>query len=418
MDILLGLSKEVWYLLAEMSPYLLFGFFVAGLLNLVLSKDKVAKHLSHNNVSSVIKASILGVPLPLCSCGVIPVAAHLEKQGANRGPILSFLISTPTTGVDSVLATYSLMGPLLAIMRPIAALVNGLFTGVLANWVENRKHENLQKTSSASESLAVETAPTNFSHRMKGVFRYAFIDLVDDVAKWLVIGIVAGGVISYLIPANLIEAYLGNPFLAYPLMLLIGIPMYVCATGSIPIAASLMLKGMSPGAGFIFLFAGPATNTATLSFVGGKMGKKSLAVYLTTILICGVIFGGIIDFIWNLSGQDMRLISGHTELLPDWLKIGSAILLILLMLRPYLTRSKTNVSGEGMVLTVPDMSCNHCKLTIHNALREVDGVEDVKIDIPQRQVEIIGQPAAETVLMAVEKAGYHISNRQGKENGR
>lgn len=409
MDILSGLIAEIWYLLAEMAPYLLFGFFVAGILSLILSKDNVAKHLAENDTSSVLKASLLGVPLPLCSCGVIPVAAHLEKQGANRGPILSFLTSTPTTGVDSILATYSLMGPLLAIARPIAALLNGLFTGTVANFFEKRTEAPRKpEFTSHPEAPAEKLSP---GQKMKAVLKYSFIDLIDDVAKWLVIGILIGGVISYLIPSNLIEQYLGNPLLAYPMMLLIGIPMYVCATGSIPIAAALILKGMSPGAGFIFLFAGPATNTATLSFVAGKMGKRSLAVYLSTILISGVIFGAIIDFIWNLSGQDLALISGHAELLPGWLKTVSAILLIVLMLRPYLVREKNTVSGDGLVLNVPDMNCNHCKMTIDNALKDIAGVEKVKIDIPERQVEIVGKPSTSAIVTAVEAAGYSVSNK-------
>lgn len=416
-EIISGLFTEIWILLEEMAPYLLLGFLVAGILNVLIPREKISKHLAHNKFSAVVKASIFGVPLPLCSCGVIPVAAHLEKQGANRGPILSFLISTPTTGVDSILATYALMGPLLAVMRPVAALFNGLFAGALANLAANHR-EGMQVQDNRSDNNAAngQTGKINFQETIKRIFKYSFEDLVKDVAKWLVIGIIIGGIISYFVPHHFIEAYLGNPLFAYPAMLLIGIPMYVCATGSIPIAASLMLKGLSPGAGFIFLFAGPATNTATLSFVGGKMGKKYLGLYLFTILLSGLLFGWIIDLIWNLSGQDLALISGHTEMLPLWLKRTSAIILLILMVRPFLPKfsgARESFSGKGLQLTVSNMTCEHCKNTIDSTLRNIEGVENVKIDLSMKLVEVSGNPQKEMVVSAIQQAGYRIAGDDG-----
>lgn len=412
-EIISGLFKEIWMLLEEMAPYLLLGFLVAGILNVLISREKISKHLAHNKFFAVVKASMFGIPLPLCSCGVIPVAAHLEKQGANRGPILSFLISTPTTGVDSILATYSLMGPLLAIMRPVAALFNGLFAGALANLVAKRwEGTRITSDDSINSPANDQSGKFKFQETIKRIFKYSFEDLVKDVAKWLALGIIIGGVISYFVPHQFIETYLGNPLFAYPAMLLIGIPMYVCATGSIPIAASLMLKGLSPGAGFIFLFAGPATNTATLSFVGGKMGKKYLGLYLLTILLSGLFFGWVIDLIWNLSGQDLALISGHTEMLPLWLKRSSAIVLLILMLRPFLprfSRTRKTLSGKGLQLRVSNMDCEHCKNTIDSTLRNIEGVENVKIDLSLKIVEISGNPLKEKVVSAIQQAGYRIA---------
>jgi uncharacterized membrane protein YraQ (UPF0718 family)/copper chaperone CopZ len=415
-DILPGLFTEIWILLEEMAPYLLFGFFVAGILNVLIPREKISKHLAHNKFSAVTKASVSGIPLPLCSCGVIPVAAHLEKQGASRGPILSFLISTPTTGVDSILATYSLMGPLLAIMRPLAALFNGLFTGMITNFVANRQETagNPTEKNHASQSVRREHS---LSAKIKEIFKYSFEDLVKDVGKWLIIGIIIGGAIGYFIPQELIEQFLGNPLLAYPIMMVIGIPMYVCATGSIPIAASLILKGMSPGAGFVFLFTGPATNTATFSFVGGKMGKKYLVIYLLGILFTSLLFGGMIDFIWNLSGQDINLISSHTEMLPLWLKRVSAIFLLILMLRsfmPVFAKSARAVSRKGLVFKVANMDCEHCKTTIDSALRNIQGVRDVKIDLSVKLVEVIGSPSAEHVKSTIQNAGYTVFESKEK----
>lgn len=413
-SLILGLLNEIWILFVEMAPYLLLGFLVAGLLNLFLTREQVAKHLSERRFSSIWKASILGIPLPLCSCGVIPVAAHLDKQGANRGATLSFLISTPTTGVDSILATYGLLGPLLTIARPVAALVNGLLTGSLAIFWDKEKEADSITQSQQSPSCAIpknsspETSK-NLIEKLKSAINYGFVELLEDVSKWLVIGIITGGMISFLIPTSFVENYLGNPLMSYSLMLLIGIPMYVCATGSIPIAAALILKGMSPGAGFVFLFAGPATNTATLSFVGGKLGKKHLILYLTTILLCSVAFGALIDYVWISAGQDLSLISGAMEMLPEWLKIASALLLLALMLRPFVMRFISKpVSDEGLHFEVPDMNCEHCKKTITGALQQVDGVHNVNVMLSLRLVQVVGNAERNELENAIRNAGYNI----------
>ncbi len=415
-SLILGLLNEIWILFVEMAPYLLLGFLVAGLLNLFLTREQVAKHLSERRFSSIWKASLLGIPLPLCSCGVIPVAAHLDKQGANRGATLSFLISTPTTGVDSILATYGLLGPLLTIARPVAALVNGLLTGSLAIFWDKEKGADgiTQPQQSPSCAIPENSSPEaskNLIEKLKSAINYGFVELLEDVSKWLVIGIIAGGMISFLIPTSFVENYLGNPLMSYSLMLLIGIPMYVCATGSIPIAAALILKGMSPGAGFVFLFAGPATNTATLSFVGGKLGKKHLILYLTTILLCSVAFGALIDYVWISAGQDLSLISGAMEMLPEWLKIASALLLLALMLRPFVMRFISKpVSDEGLHFEVPDMNCEHCKKTITGALQQVDGVQNVNVMLSLRLVQVVGNAERNELENAIRNAGYNITD--------
>ncbi|KPJ96567.1 MAG: hypothetical protein AMJ53_00310 [Gammaproteobacteria bacterium SG8_11] len=408
--ILLGLIGETWHLLLEMAPYLLFGFFVAGVLHLLLPKNKVSKHLAKGDTKSVVKAALLGIPLPLCSCGVIPVAAHLKKQGANKGPLQSFLVSTPTTGVDSILATYSLLGILFAVVRPVAALFSGLMAGIIAN--NSTKSAPVQQVRTFECPICPDKTPHTHSWREKIVhmFRYAFFELIEDIGTWIVLGIVIGGVISYFVPAEFIHKYLGNPFLAYPLMLLIGIPMYVCATGSIPMVAPLILKGMTPGAGLVFLFAGPATNTATLSFVAGEMGRKSLITYLASIVAGSLIFGLLIDLIWSMSGQDVRLISGGMQMLPDWIHISSAIFLSILILRTFMKKSAQKVSGEGMLITVPDMSCEHCKRTLDTAIRGVAGVNNVNIDLKTKQIEVVGQAERSNIFLVIKDAGYTVQH--------
>lgn len=410
--ILLGLAGETWHLLLEMAPYLLFGFFVAGVLHLFLPRNKVSKHLAEGDSKSVVKAALLGIPLPLCSCGVIPVAAHLKKQGANKGPLQSFLVSTPTTGVDSIFATYSLLGILFAVVRPIAALFSGLMAGFITN--SSTEPEPIQASQTFECPICPDRTPHTHTMREKTVhmFKYAFFELIEDIGKWIALGIVVGGVIGYFVPTEFIHKYLGNPFLAYPLMLLIGIPMYVCATGSIPMVAPLILKGMTPGAGLVFLFAGPATNTATLSFVAGEMGKKSLITYLASIIVGSLLFGLLIDLIWNISGQDVRLISGGMQMLPNWVNISSAVILSILILRTFMKKAAEKVSGEGMLVTVPDMSCEHCKRTLDTAIRGVTGVNNVNINLKTKQIEIAGSAEENSIFLAIQDAGYTVKKAE------
>ncbi len=327
-------------LLLQMSPYILFGLFIAGVLHVLIPQEKIYSHLSKNNFTSILKASLFGVPLPLCSCGVIPVAAHLRREGAAKGPTLSFLISTPTSGIDSILATYSLLGPLFAVIRPLASLVGGIMAGLLSAF-SDKEAKPLSSMDFACTVCDI-TIPHlhSVTEKIERIFQYAFTDLLDDIAQWLMIGVAIGGIIAYLAPPALIERYLGNPLLAYPLMLLIGTPMYVCATGSIPIAASLILKGMTPGAGLLFLIAGPATNTATLSFVGGKLGKKALFIYIFTLFITALVFSFVIDLLWRFSGKNIILIAPGLKLFPLWLKSASAVILLALIGRVLLLKKR------------------------------------------------------------------------------
>ncbi len=346
-----GLLLETWNLLREMSPYLLFGFTVAGLLRVIIPDAVVVKYLSGKKWKSVVNASLIGVPLPLCSCGVIPVTAHLKKMGVKRGAILSFLTSTPTTGVDSILATYSLMGGLFTFLRIASSFTIGIFSGIMAN-VFSSKEDELQEATQKSEPIKCEIHVDQKS-RVKRVFRYAYIDLIDDVGKWLVIGVVTGGLIGYFIPTEIVTKYLGNPFISYALMLAIGIPMYVCSTGSIPIAASLIMKGMSPGAGLVFLIAGPATNTATISFVGGKFGFKTLFIYLSSIILGSVVWGALLDLLWPNFGVQVNLMLHHMSQPGSSgfdIKTISSVILCALLLRSF-----------GYKIFKKKNDCPHCK---------------------------------------------------------
>ena len=236
-----------------------------------------------------------------------------------------------------------------------------------------------------------------------GIFRYGFFELVEDTGKWILIGIIIGGIISAFVPENLISKYLGNSLYSYPLMLLIGIPLYVCATGSIPIAASLIAKGMSPGAGLIFLFTGPATNSATLMFVLGKLGRKNFLIYLFSIILWAIIFGLIIDYFWIFQSGEMVHIH-QNKLLPLWAKTISSCILIFLIFRTLHIKRK----GKGMKeYSVPDMKCAHCEKTIIETFAK-EGI-NVVISLRKKKLYVPDTVDEKKVADTVKKAGYTLS---------
>ena len=410
LKILEGVIIEIWSLLNEMAPYLLFGFLIAGILHVFMPKEKIYRHFSRKNLSSVVKASLFGVPLPLCSCGVIPVAAHLDKEGASKGATTSFLVSTPTTGVDSILATYSLLGPLFAIVRPIASFFAGILSGILVNITEKEKTIKPQPSKIFMCSTCEVDNPHshNLLEKIKSIFRYGFLELVEDTGKWLMVGVIIGGIIGYLVPPDLISKFLGKPQISYPFMLLIGIPMYICATGSIPVAAMLIIKGMSPGAGLVFLFAGPATNTATMSFVAGKMGKKILAIYIASIIFSALLFGFVIDYIWKISGGNIGLVTERTEMLPYWLKVLSGGILTVLIIKGMFKKTGKEIRGMGKIFKVPDMICQHCVKTLEQEIGKLDGVKAVRVSLKRKEVEVEGEVSESAVISSIEKAGYSV----------
>lgn len=349
MDIIAGILNESYFLLKRMAPYLLFGYFFAGALHIFVKTETVGRHLGTNSFFSVLKASLFGIPLPLCSCSVIPAAMSLRKEGASKGSVLSFLISTPTTGVDSIFATYSLLGPFFTFYRVIASFVAGVFSGSVANLL--LKQDDMSGVVSDVPKCGLCNDDNNgkrngypHSHgiikKITGVFKYAFGDLLNDTGPALLLGIIIGGIITFFMPEKFIEDHLGTGFLPMIVMLAVGIPMYVCANASIPIAVSLMLKGLSPGAAFVFLVAGPATNIVTMTVIARNMGKGALVIYLASISLCGVLMGWFLNIIWSYFPSDHLTHMAHGKMmLPEWLAGASVFLLIFLIARLFLKRA-------------------------------------------------------------------------------
>ena len=344
-----GIFLESVALFLKMSPYLLFGFLFAGLLHVFVSLDAVARHLGKSNIASIVKSVVLGIPLPLCSCGVIPAAVLLKKKGASRGSVISFLISTPITGVDSIFATYALLGPLFAIYRVVSSALTALVAGILANFMTVPEHPEAGHSEHEHGHMhghgeEMEEKPRR---RFVELFRYAFGELLGDIWKWLILGILLGGIIAFLIPDALIQKYLGSGWQAMLVMLIIGIPMYVCATGSIPIAAALMLKGMSPGAALVFLLAGPATNAVTITVVSRELGKRATILYVLSIAIMSVLAGMGLNALWGRLGGLVPQALTPTQMLPPWAEVASAVVLILLVFRSFVAEMIMRIKGKA-----------------------------------------------------------------------
>ena len=285
--------REIFELVNSMSPYLLLGFTLAGIMHAFVPRAMYSRYLSGNNFRSVLGAAILGIPLPLCSCGVIPTAMSLRKDGASKGATISFLIATPQTGVDSIITTYSLMGLPFALLRPFVALVTALMGGALANYVGRNDDTNV---AAAEHGCCAKEEKTTFVQKIRTAARYAYIEMMQDIGRWLVLGLVVAGLITVFVPDSFFSLFADKPLASMLMVLLFAVPMYLCATGSIPIAVALMLKGLSPGTALVLLMAGPAVNVASLLVIGKVMGRKSLFTYLFSIVGCAMLFGLCVDY--------------------------------------------------------------------------------------------------------------------------
>ena len=423
-----------------MGPYLLLGFFIAGLLHAFVSREVYSRYLSTNDFKSVLLASLAGVPLPLCSCGVIPTATSMRANGASRSATVSFLITTPQTGVDSIAATYSLMGVGFAIVRPVAAFVTGIFGGLYTGWfVKSKKIEEAPVEASAdtcsdgccgggcSDSCCSggccsdsHSVSSGFFSKCVEALRYGFYDMVQDIGKNLLIGLLVGAAIGILVPDDFFSLYANVPIVNMLLVLLVAIPMYVCATGSIPIAAALMFKGLSPGAALVFLMAGPAVNMASVMVIGKVLGRKTMAAYIGSVVIGALIFGVLIDYAlpsgWFVLPKEETMHFCHQDtIIPLWQQICAWVLLAMLAVglgaRYFRKPVNTIKKDKTMSLTfkVKGMTCNHCKANVENAVSSVEGAEKVTVDLGSGIVTVEGDASAEAIIKAVESRGYECT---------
>jgi HflK protein len=397
---------EIWIVLIESGPYLLIGFFLAGLIKVFVPESWIYRHLGGNTFKSVGIASMAGVPIPLCSCSVIPTAISLKKSGASKGATTSFLISTPETGVDSIGITWALMDPIMTIMRPLAALLTALGCGTVVNFLVRRGADGTAPGDPAPKSLASgEAAATDDSSvsdaaghehahdhaadshsehdhggsadhghdhgiehghdhadgedhvhaeddpnrsKLSRASGYAFGTLLDDLTPWFVLGFVISGLIMVLLPDGFFGEVLPTGWISMLTMLVIGVPMYICATASTPVAAALLAKGLDPGAALVLLLAGPATNIATIAVVSNFLGRRVLYVYLGGIAFFSLLLGFFVNWIYASFGIDpTSIVSSNPEEGRGWFEIAGGALLALLILR-----SSLRIGLAGRTATV------------------------------------------------------------------
>ncbi len=421
--------KEIFELVNQMSPYILLGFLLAGLMHAFVPSTIYRKYLGGRSFRSVLNAALLGVPLPLCSCGVIPTAMSLRREGASKGATVSFLISTPQTGVDSIIATYSLMGLPFALLRPIIAFTTAVFGGLFVNKLD----ADLQDAEAVQPAVdtASEAPHRTLLQKIGIALHYAFVEMMQDIGKWLMIGLVIAGLITVFVPDSFFAIFADKSFLSMLLVLAFAIPMYLCATGSIPIAVALMMKGLSPGTALVLLMAGPAVNAASMLVISKVMGKRTMMLYLISIISGAILFGLGIDYLlpreWFVTPLALMNDCCHEGI--SYFNIGCTVLLVLLLIHAFVRKySHRSAAGscscggschshehcaeeqqaEALVLQVKGMNCNHCKTNVEKAIRGIEGVTEVDIDLASGKTVIQGSPDKVAVVKAIESIGFTV----------
>ncbi len=418
------LLQEVWNILKALSPWLFLGAGLAGLLKVYLPSGFVSRHVGHSTLGSVLKSVVLGIPLPLCSCGVIPTAIGLKKDGASNGASVGFLISTPQTGLDSILVTASFLGWPLALFKVLAAFLTGVLGGGAVNFLDPGKAASPPDADAGPGTACLGDCPAPPAAaappRLQILVEYAVQELIGGIYRYLLIGIVVAALISVLIPPRAIA---GIPalqgLLGMAVMLLISIPLYVCSTGSVPIAASLIQAGLPLGSALVFLMAGPATNAATIGAIFRTFGRKIAVIYLAVIIAGSVAFGLLFQAV-IASGAGTG-IGPHEHGLPAWRQVldnAAALALSLLLAywclrdlrgwwRNRLAARATARSVPGATYQIEGMTCQNCVRHVREALAGVAGVRQVEVDLDSGRARVRGTGwKEEDLLVAVRRAGY------------
>ena len=395
--------NEIFHLFVMMAPFLMLGFLISGILFLITSKEMVARNIGKPGLLSILKASILGVPMPLCSCGVIPVSSSLYNRGASKASTLSFLISTPQTGVDSIFITYSMLGLPFAICRPIIALITGTIGGLI--------------TEMLTEADVQSQSKIDHTHSKKTIldgFKYALFILPKDIAWPLIKGILLAGLVTLILPNNFFSDYGLTGIIGLVAIALVSIPMYTCATASVPFAAALMHAGAEPGVAFVFLMAGPATNVATITVIKKILGQKVVTIYLGVIFVGSITFGLLINKFIDIS--TIPVINAHVHNMNhlDLISILSSLALFVLCTIAIFNLFKKSdisnlVSNGDLSLVVKGITCNHCKETVHEAIINCEGVDKTNIDLASGNVEIYGKNInSKKIIDSITNVGFSI----------
>ena len=387
---------NLWDVLLELSPWLLLGALVSAGLHYVVPVGFVHRQL--NGRWGVVKAVLLGVPLPLCSCGVIPAGIGLKRDGASDGSAVGFLVATPQTGVDSILVSASFLGWPFALWKVLAALV----TGVVSGWLTDAVSES---------SEAVVPPPVSGGRRTVAEAAEHGVDVVRGVWRWLVFGIVVSALITTVLPPDAFASISAQgAVLAFALVLAISVPLYVCATASVPIAAALVASGMPTGAALVFLMAGPATNVATLGAVYRTFGGKTVGVYLGTIVGGSVAFGVAYEQLFGALVATSSAAHVHTT----WWAIAATVVLLALLawyavedIRSALaTRAAAQSTQKPISVDVSGMTCNGCANRLQRVLLATEGVDSAVVSFEDGTAVVTGLLDSSGIVDVVRGAGF------------
>mgnify|MGYP006157438281 CR=1 FL=1 len=335
-----------WNLLIESAPWLLIGYLLAGVIKQLIPSEWVHKQLAKPGFVSIVKGALIGAPLPLCSCGVIPTALAVRKAGSSKGATSAFLVATPETGVDSISFSYAVLGPVFAIARPIAALISAIIAGVLVNTFDREEEiaEPLKAESSCCDSKQSE-AESSLAEKLISAVQYGYGRMISDTAKWLLIGLVAATLITAVVPQSFFLQW-GDGLLAMIVMVVVGLPMYICATASTPVAAGLLFAGISPGAALVFMLTGPATNIATMGVIKEQLGLRSLIAYMAGVIVTAIACGLILNELYAMYAWPLQIVMmEHGESYPLWRQLAAVLLCALLArvwLQPLFAAKKAN----------------------------------------------------------------------------
>ncbi|MCP4581314.1 MAG: hypothetical protein GY839_06825 [candidate division Zixibacteria bacterium] len=398
---------ELWNILQELGFPLLLGITIAALLHVILPPGFVHRNFGGRGLGSIFKASLIGVPMPLCSCGVIPTAIGLKQDGASDGASTGFLISTPQTGVDSILVSASFLGWPFAIFKLIVAFITGIIGGSIVD-IFDGNHQVKKETISNSKEFV------GFKAKLKEAIDFGVYELLGMIYFWIIIGVLAAALITTLVPPGYLSDIgwitgIGGMFL----MLAISLPLYVCATASVPIAASLIAAGMPAGTAIVFLMAGPASNIATVGALYRAFGGRVLAIYLATVAVFSIIFGWLFGFVIG-PGQSALAHQHHDK---NWFELTCTAILLSLMAYLIIYNLKNKFSGKSKIkikdsmlkLKVQGMTCQHCAANVTKALENVPGVTSVKVSIDDAAAFIDGSVDTEKLIESVKNAGYEAS---------
>ena len=442
---------ELASLFVDMVPYITLGILIAGVMHVVLSKDFVARHIGGDNLLSVFKSALFGVPLPLCSCGVVPTAVYLKNSGASKSAVLSFLISTPQTGIDSIAATWGMLGPLFAFFRAVTALITGMLGGI-ANFMLDRigakkpavhahvhehehshehehehEHEHCHCHDHGASEAADEEKYRGFFGKIRQVFDYAFLQLLDDFAVNFLIGLAIAAVISIAVPDDFFAgSFLSRPLVSMLFMVAIGTPMFICSTASIPVAVAMIAKGFSPGAAYVFLVAGPATNAASLAIITKALGKRTAVRYLSIIMLGSLIFGFVMNFLYTemgispFGGAEHHIQGGHAH---GPFEIAVSIFFLIMLVFVLVRRLRTRIAAgrkdgtaellrkeESMTrIGIEGMNCSHCSANVEKALSIVRGIKTIDISLKNKCAFVDGDFDVEEAETAIRNAGYVVT---------